>query len=509
LEVLGFPWEKNVDIMSVASQYGLKESFPMECIKEVSALPDSVSAKDLIGRKDFTGIKCFTIDGEDARDFDDAVSVRANNDGTFSLGVHIADVSHYVTENSATDKEAYERGTSVYFPELVIPMLPTKLSNGLCSLNEKQKRLTLSVTMKINKKGDVVDYEIDKGVISSCHRLTYTEVFAMMTGDKVVRDKYSDIISDIDTMDALAKVLENKRNKRGNIDFQKSEVKFVMDEKGDVVDILPYERNSAHKLIEEFMIIANETVAQYVYNLSLPFVYRVHEKPDSEKMDILMELLKGLGIAVKEKADKIHSSTLQSALREAENTPYFDLVNKVMLRTMQKAKYSPINIGHFGLSSECYCHFTSPIRRYPDLIVHRILSAVLFGKMEEQACKHFDIVCSEGSVQSSIRERVADEAERTVDDLKKCQYAVKYIGESFTGLVSGVAEFGIFVELSNTVEGLVRVENLVGDNYSFNEKKFTLSNGAKTYSLGDKIDVTISSVNVSARKIDFSLKNLD
>lgn len=507
VEVLGFPNDKNVDVMSVARSYGLSQNFPEDCQRRADGITQCVAEADMQGRRDLRAKRIFTIDGEDAKDLDDAVSIVDNSDGTYTLGVHIADVSHYVKPNDCIDKEAFRRGTSVYLPETVFPMLPRELSNGICSLYEKVDRLTLTCEMVINSAGKVIEQDIFPSVINSCHRMTYTDVQAILDGNEVLSAKYADIADDLFTMQKLAQILQNKRNKRGNIEFASKEVAFVHDEKGKVVDIVLREHNFAHQLIEEFMIVANETVAEYAANCSYPFVYRVHEKPDEAKLAVLLTLMRGLGINVK-RSQEIHNSVLQDALMQAEKTPYFNLVNDVMLRTMQKAKYSDVNSGHFGLASRCYCHFTSPIRRYPDLVVHRILKTAVAGKMTDKAIGAYEEMAHLSAHQSSICERQADEAERKADDVKKCAYAEGLIGQSFTALVSGVTERGIYAELPNTVEGFISVDKL-GQSLSYNPQQFCLYNDAARYALGDVVQITVASVNKQACKIDFDLATLD
>ncbi len=507
VQILGFPNQNNVDLMSVAVSYGVTQTFPEACQKRVQKIPQTVQEKDLEGRRDLRNQHIFTIDGDDAKDLDDAVSITKNTDGTFTLGVHIADVSHYVKVGDDIDKEAFQRGTSVYFPDMVFPMLPKELSNGICSLFEGVDRLTLTCQMVVNGKGNVIDYEIFPSVINSCHRLTYNDVQALFDGDKTVIERYQDIYQSLLNMQTLAQILQAKRLKRGNIQFATKEVVFLRDQKGNVLDILPHERKFAHQVIEEFMILANETVAEFAQNCEYPFVYRVHEKPDEQKLAVLMDLMSGVGIKVKH-SQEIHNSVLQDALIQAQQTPYFSLINDVMLRTMQKAKYQTLNIGHFGLASRCYCHFTSPIRRYPDLIVHRILKTAVAGKMTEKAIDAYQIMAEDGASQSCKKERNADEAERKADDVLKCKYASKHIGESFDAVISGVTERGLYAELPNTVEGFISLDKLDGY-FSYNAQKFTLTNGSIKYSLGDSIKVVIESVNNSAYKIDFDIDEVN
>lgn len=503
VQVLGYPNEKDVDTLSVAYAYGLIKDFPEACQKQAEKLPQSVSEKDIEGRVDLRNRVVFTIDGEDARDLDDAVSVQEHPDGTFTLGVHIADVSHYVRPSGDVDLEAFKRGTSVYFPQMVFSMLPTCISNGICSLFEGVDRLTLSCVMKIDAVGRIIDCDVFPSVIRSCHRLTYTAVQAIFDGDEQTAQRYADVLSQLNSMQKLAKILQNKRKARGNLDFQTREVSFVFDDNGDVMDVVPYKHTFAHQLIEEFMIAANESVAEYAQNCQYPFVYRVHQKPDAEKYQNLLSIMQGVGIRVK-RSKEIHNSILQDALRQAEQTPYFALVNDVALRSMQKAKYSTQNDGHFGLASDCYCHFTSPIRRYPDLVVLRILKTAIAGKMTEKALNAYEEMAENTARQCNLCEKTADEAERKVDDFKKCRYAQNLVGQTFPAIVSGVIERGIFCELENTVEGFVPADTL-GINTSFDAKNFCLTVDGKRYGLGDPVFVTVQSVNLQTAKINFAL----
>lgn len=503
IQILGFADDKNVDMLSVAAAYGLSQSFPDEVERRADKISQQLNDNDLSNRTDLRGERIFTIDGEDAKDLDDAVSISRRDDGTFNLKVHIADVSHYVKPGDDIDKEAFARGTSVYLPEMVFPMLPRQLSNGICSLYEHVDRLTITCDMIVDCNGKVVSSDVYQSVINSCHRMTYTDVQAIFDGDKQVAERYADITDDLFAMKSLAEILQNKRNKRGNIDFASKEVSFVHDEDGKVVDVVPVENSFSHQLIEEFMIAANETVAEYSEACCYPFIYRVHDKPDSEKLSVLLSLMKGLGINVK-RSQEIRNSILQDALIQAQNTPFFNLVNDVMLRTMQKAKYSDVNTGHFGLASKCYCHFTSPIRRYPDLIVHRILTTAIVGKMTEKAVNAYTDMAFEAARQSNIREKIADEAERKADDVKKCAYAETIIGQIFTARISGVTERGIYAELDNTVEGFIPVSSL-GEYFSYNPQLFCLFNDAKRYCLGDEIIISVVGVNKETSKIDFEL----
>lgn len=503
IQILGYPDEKDVDMLSVAASYGLSQQFNDDCARQAQRIPSVLQDGDYVGRRDLRKHVIFTIDGADAKDLDDAVSVTENADGTYTLGVHIADVSHYVKPDDAIDKEAFARGTSVYLPGTVYPMLPRELSNGICSLYQGVDRLTLTCEMTIDAKGKVIDSDIYQSVINSRHRLTYDEVQALLDGDEVTACMYADIKDDLFAMKRLAEILQNKRSRRGNIEFVTKEVAFVQDERGRVTDVVLQNNSFSHQIIEEFMIVANETVAEYAQTCGYPFVYRVHDKPDQDKLAVLLALMKGLGINVKHSAE-IRNSVLQDALKQAEQTPYFHLVNDVMLRTMQKAKYSDVNTGHFGLASSCYCHFTSPIRRYPDLVVHRILTTAILGKMTDKALRAYEDMAYESAKQSSVREKVADEAERKADDVKKCSYAQTVLGKTFPARISGVTERGIYAELPNTVEGFISVDKL-GGYFKYNAAQFCLFNDGARYALGDEITVTVASVNKQACKIDFDL----
>lgn len=417
------------------------------------------------------------------------------------MGVHIADVSHYVRPEDPVDKEAFQRGTSVYFPDRVFAMLPKTLSNGVCSLQEGEDRLTLSCVM-VFKEDEIVDFRLTPSVINSKHRMTYNKVQAILDGDEESYAGYSDIAEDIKIMARLAQKLIDRRNVAGNIDFDSNEVGFeIVDD--DVTAVVPKKRLFAHRIIEQFMISANETVAQFVFNCGYPMVYRIHEKPDGEKLAVLIQLLKALGINIQE-TQNIHASSLQKALEQARQTPYGNMISDVMLRTMQKARYSVVNAGHFGLSSRCYCHFTSPIRRYPDLVVHRVVKSILCNKMTDKAVSAYEEMTERCAVQSSIREKVAMEAERKADDMLKCRYCLRLVGQCFDGRISGVTENGLFVELPDTVEGFIERNDLVEDDLTFDGSSYSLYNDNVRYRLGDEIRIKVLSVNMSACKIYFA-----
>ena len=500
LEIIGKRFDLKTEELSIIKNAGLPLEFPSEVIKELEDIPSEVTKKDLKNRKDFRNDLIITIDGDDSRDFDDAISLSKNKNGTYTLGVHIADVSHYVKRNSKIDKEALSRSTSIYFPERVIPMLPEKLSNGICSLNEGVDRLTLSLIMNINSLGEVVSYDICEGVIRSKKRMTYNNVQKMLDGDKNALKEFSELKTLIKNANELKEILSNKRQNRGNIDLTVKESHITVE--NGKINVEPRSSIEAYKIIEEFMIVANETVAEYVYYMEYPFVYRVHEKPSAEKLEGFKNFLNALGISVKWNAETCHPKDFQAILNKLKESPVYSVVNKVMLRSMQKAKYSPENSGHFGLSSKCYCHFTSPIRRYPDLVVHSIVKAILKGKDVVNSYSEFVTVASNIS---SENERKADLIERDMDDYYKCRYMRSYIGREFNGVISGVTNFGVFVELENTVEGIVKLETLPKDKYELVEKTFTLKGRKFEFSLGDLVLVKVLGVDTVAKRVEFLL----
>ena len=499
-KILGRQFDKKTELKSIIYNYKLPERFNKAVIEEVENLDGTLNKKDLKGREDYRKITTFTIDGEDARDFDDAVSISKLRGGKYLLGVHIADVSHYVKRGGAIDIEAYERATSVYFPEQVIPMLPEKLCNDLCSLREGVDRLTLSCVMTIDKEGKVCDYKITPSVIKSKARLTYNQVQKIIDGDKTTIDKHKEVVPSIILMNELADILIERRDKEGSIDLDVKESAIYVDKKGNI-SVEPAPRDKAHRIIEEFMILANVTVAEYMFYLEQPFIYRIHESPSEEKLNTFYDFLKGLGVNAKHKRDGVFSKDFQTVLKNAENTPQYTLINRVMLRSMQKAKYSPIDVGHFGLSKEHYCHFTSPIRRYPDLVIHRIIKDFLSGKEELDSI--YGEFIYQASKQSSEKERNAQDAERTVDDYYKILFISDYVGEEFIGIVSGVTNFGVFVELDCGVEGLIKVETIKGKRFVFDAKTFTLSDGKKAYKLGQSVKIKVAGVNYGDRRAEF------
>ncbi len=503
-KVLGRQFNKETEIKSILYTYKLPEDFPKE-VKSASKELRAPTEKDFENRADFRNLLTMTIDGEDAKDFDDAISIEKLKNGSYLLGVHIADVSHYVTHNSIIDKEAFERATSVYFPEQVIPMLPEKLCNDLCSLREGVDRLTLSCMMKVSKSGKVTDYEITPAVIRSSARMTYTKVQKIIDGDEKLIKQYKPLIKSITLMNELADILIARRDEEGSIDLDVKESAIYVDNQGEIV-VKPAPRDKAHRIIEEFMILANVTVAEYMYYLEQPFIYRIHETPSEEKLENFYTFLNGLGVRYRRKKDEVFPKDFQTILKDAENTPQYTLINRVMLRSMQKAKYSPDDVGHFGLSKVHYCHFTSPIRRYPDLVIHRIIKEFLAGKTNVE--EKFGGFVYSASKQSSEKERNASEAERAIDDYYKILYISNFVGEEFDGIVSGVTGFGVFVELDCGVEGLVKMETLRGrKRFVHDEKNYTLSDGKRTFKLGQKVRIKVAGVNFGERKAEFVIEN--
>lgn len=504
-EILGFEDDVKALELSIIREHNLFEKFPEQVVEAEKKLPKSVSVQQKKGRLDLTQEEIFTIDGADAKDLDDAVNIKKFND-YYELGVHIADVGEYVKQGNVFDDEAYKRGTSVYFPTSVLPMLPKGLSNGICSLNEGVERLTLSCIMKVDFNGKVVDYKICESVIKSVARLTYDEVYSALQGEKI-NEKTKKLQKSFLLMRELCDILEENTIKRGALDLDIPEVQFVFDENGVAVDITRRERNSAHRLIEDFMVLANETVARHFNKLGIPFVYRVHETPTKEKIAGVCDFLKGIGVRYPQIPDDVKSSYFQEILDNVEELNTKDVVNKVVLRSMQKAKYSNKNLGHFGLALIDYCHFTSPIRRYPDLTIHRIIKEWLHKKGNISATRRdeLDEFAFESAEQSSACERNADYAERDVDDLWKAYLMKDKIGQEFDATISSVTNFGIFVALDNTVEGLIKIEELPDDAYLFLERQLKLKGVSHLYSIGDKVKVVLTNVNLQSRNIDFKI----
>lgn len=505
LEVLGQANTPKAEQLSIIRAHNIIEQFDEKTLNNAKSIKLTVDKKDFKDRADYTEHKVITIDGEDARDFDDALSIIKNQKGGYSLFVHIADVSNYVVENSALDKEAFRRGTSVYFPNQVIPMLPKELSNGICSLKEGENRLVLTVEMQLDEKFNLLSSSIQEGIIKSSHRMTYTEVMNLIEGDELLKEKYQDVYDDIMLYRAISNRQKELRLARGEIRMNLPEPFILENEAGEIVSIEKRMQDEAHEIIESLMIMANECVAKKFYDLNIPFVYRVHEKPDSEKVNRLSTLLLNMGITNKLSLEGDKPIAYQNIINKISGTPKETTLTKFILRSMMKAKYSPSCLGHFGLASEYYCHFTSPIRRYPDLQIHRIIKNYLHGvPIEDLKLKYADIV-EKASEQSSTTEKNAEETEREVNDYKKAVYMTKFIGQSFTGTISGVQEYGIFVELENGVEGLVRSEGLPMDEYIYDDLSLSLNGKQHHFTIGDEVKVIVANTNVQLRQIDFDL----
>jgi ribonuclease R len=506
-EILGKKGDKGLDILTIIKKFGLPEKFPQKVLDFAENIEEEIPESEIKRRKDLRDVRMVTIDGEDAKDLDDAVSIERLPDGKFKLGVHIADVTHYVRENNPLDKEALKRATSVYLIDRVIPMLPKKLSNGICSLNPKVDRLTLSCIMTIDDKGKVLDHEIAETVIRTNERMTYTEVTKILKDkDEELIKKYDYLVDDFKTMEELCEILNKKRLNRGAIDFDFEESKIILDEKGKPIEIKPYEREIANRIIEEFMLVANETVAEYMFWTNLPFVYRIHEEPDNEKLEKFKEFIYNLGYVVRW-GQEVQPRNLQKVLELVKGKKEETVVSTLLLRSMMQAKYSPECTGHFGLAARYYCHFTSPIRRYPDLQIHRIIKEHLSGVLDGERAKKLVPIVDNASKQSSEMERVAQEAEREVDDLKKAEYMKERIGEEYEGIISSVTSFGFFVELPNTIEGLVHISSLDDDYYVYDEAHLMLlgERTKKIYRLGDSVKVRCVKVDIANREIYFDI----
>jgi len=504
VEILGDINDIGVDTLSIVRSYGLYETFPEEVIHEAERVAVEPTEKDMEGRKDFRGELTFTIDGEDARDFDDAISLVKDKDD-YILKVHIADVSHYVKQNGVIDQEAFKRATSVYFPDMVLPMLPESLSNNVCSLNPNVDRLTLSVVTKFDKFGNIIDYEIVNGVIKSNYRMTYTKVAQIFEGDKKIMKEYKELVPMLQEMKTLAELLIKRRHDKGELDFDLPEVQIDMDENNKIKDIRRKPRSMADRLIEQFMVVTNEVVARHMKQLEMPFVYRVHEAPTPEKLHNFNDFVKGIGLNLTVAEQEPEPRDVQKILTAIKGKPMQVVISSLLLRSMQKAKYYERPLGHFGLALKDYCHFTSPIRRYPDLTIHRIIKLVIEGKMNNKNFEFYEAFVGDSAVQSSEREVLADEVERAVDDLKKCEYMSKKIGEQFEGFISGVTENGFFVQLENTVEGYVAIDTLPEDHYYSDETKMAIIGKNHKYRLGQTVKIQVYRTDLVTRKIDFVL----
>ena len=512
-EILGHVNDPGVDILSIVKGYDLPVEFEEKLLNQAERVGKPVSEADMAGRRDLRSLQMVTIDGEDAKDLDDAVSLTREGEN-YCLGVHIADVSNYVQENSALDREALNRGTSVYLVDRVIPMLPHTLSNGICSLNQGEDRLALSCLMKVNKKGEVISYEIAETVICVDRRMSYTAVRKILEeGDLELIQEYEELVPMFQDMQELAAILRKKRRQRGSIDFDFPESKIILDQKGNPVSIEPYERNVVTDLIEDFMLLANETVAQHFYWLEVPFLYRTHETPDAEKIEKLATFIHNFGYHIKIKTSdhEVHPKEIQKLLASIEGTEEEALIARLALRSMKQAKYSVECTGHFGLACACYCHFTSPIRRYPDLQIHRIIKEQLRGRLMEKRIDHYKEILPEVARQTSRLERRADEAERETDKLKKAQYMKHHIGETLEGIISGITAWGIYVELPNTVEGMIHVARLTGDYYYYKEETFEMvgRDTGRCFKLGQRLKVFVDSVDMVSKSVDFLLAEDD
>ncbi len=507
-EIIGHVNDPGTDIASIIKAYGLPEEFPQEVMREAGLMPGRVDERETEGRLDLRRLQTVTIDGEDAKDLDDAITISKEGDGRYTLGVHIADVTHYVREGKPLDEEALKRGTSVYLVDRVIPMLPHKLSNGICSLNAGEDRLALSCIMDIDDRGNVLGHRVAETVIRVDRRMTYTAVNAIVTDrDQAVMEEYQDFVAMFDTMKELADILRAKRRQRGSIDFDFPESKIVLDDKGRPVDIRPYERNAATRIIEDFMLMANETVAEDYFWQELPFVYRTHEYPDPEKMKRLGTFINNFGYAIRTQNGEVHPKEIQKLLDRIQGTDEEALISRLTLRSMRQARYGTVCTGHYGLAANYYTHFTSPIRRYPDLQIHRIIKENLRTGLSQKRISHYDRILPQVAKQCSAMERRADEAERETDKFKKCQYMAGHIGEAFEGAISGVTGWGLYVELPNTVEGLIHISELKGDYFIFDEERMELM-GERTnvrYKLGQKVRVLVKGCDKLTRTIDFTL----
>lgn len=507
IEILGKKGDRGIDILTIIKKNDLPLEFSNKVLDYAEGVESEISSDEYKNRRDLRNVRMVTIDGEDAKDLDDAVSIERLDNGNFKLGVHIADVSHYVRENNPLDKEALKRATSVYLIDRVIPMLPKRLSNGICSLNPQVDRLALSCIMEINKEGKVVDHDITESVIRTNERMTYTAVNKILKdNDKELIERYDYLYDDFKAMEELCKILRAKREKRGAIDFEIEESKITLDENGKPIDIRPYEREIGNRMIEEFMLVANETVAEHMFWTELPFVYRIHEDPDEEKLQKFKEFIYNLGYTIHWSED-IHPKTFQEVLSKVKGKSEETVVNTLLLRSMMQAKYSPTCSGHFGLAAKYYCHFTSPIRRYPDLQIHRIIKEYLHGQLEEKRINKLKNIVGFAAKQSSQMERVAQDAEREVDDLKKTEYMKDRIGQEFDGIISSITSFGIFVELPNTIEGLIHVTDLDDDYYVFDEAHLCLTGerSKKVYRLGQKLKIVCVNVDIANREIFFNI----
>ena len=510
MEILGNINQAGVDLLSVVKEFSLNNEFPKEVMQYVKNIPQKIDEKDIKNRRDFRNDNIFTIDGEDAKDLDDAIHVEKLENGNYKLDVHIADVSNYVKEDSVLDKEAILRGTSVYMFDRVIPMLPFELSNGICSLNAGENRFALSCLMEIDEKGRVVSSDVCKSVIKVTERMSYTDVNKIINNqDEKVLERYRPYISDFKLMEELAKILKNRRVTNGYLNLEIPESKLVLDENGKCIDVHKYETTFANEIIEQFMLTANETIAEKFYWLEAPFIYRVHEEPDFDKIQETNKFLFNIGYKIKANRDNIKPKAFSEVLEKIKGTEYEKVISTLILRTLKVARYESENKGHFGIASQYYCHFTSPIRRYPDLFIHRVISEYIKDgyNVPEEKLQDLTAKSNKYAESSSDCEKTATKAEREAEDIKKAEFMESKIGEEFEGIVSSVTSFGMFVELENTVEGLIRFENMGGEYFIYDEtqKKLVGENSKKVYRIGDKVHIRVIEANKELRKVAFEL----
>lgn len=506
LEILGHVNDPGVDILSIIRRFELAVEFPEEVYQEIVHLETEVLPEDKENRTDFRNLLTITIDGEDAKDLDDAVSLEPTGNGNYKLGVHIADVSHYVKEHTALDREGYARGTSVYLVDRVIPMLPHKLSNGLCSLNPHVDRLALSCVMEIDGQGDVVSHEIVESLIHSNYRMTYTDVAALLEEENPeLQGTYAEILPMLREMNTLRLILGEKRKRRGSVNFDLPESKIILDENGKPIEIRPYERSIATNMIEEFMLVCNETVAENAFWQQMPFLYRTHLEPDETKLERMEQFIRNFGYHLRKKDGEIHPREIQRVLQDAAGTEQERIITRMILRSMMQARYGAENLGHFGLAAKYYCHFTSPIRRYPDLEIHRLLKKTLQGKMAEKVATEYRNKMPDMGKHCSKRERIAEEAERDTDALKKVEFMADKVGQTFEGIISSVTGWGIYVELPNTIEGMVALAHMDDDYYEFDDKQMMVvgKRSGRAFRLGDRVLVTVAKVSKELGTIDF------
>ena len=509
VEIIGHVNDPGTDIMSIVKGYDLPVEFPEKVLNQAERVAKDVTSADMAGRMDIRSWRMVTIDGEDAKDLDDAISITKEGEN-YQLGVHIADVTNYVQERSALDREAYERGTSVYLVDRVIPMLPHALSNGICSLNAGEDRLALSCIMTVNPKGEVIDHKIAETVVHIDQRMSYTNVKKILEDrDPEEMEAYKEFVPMFELMAELAKILREKRHRRGSIDFDFPESKIMLNADGTPTEIKPYDRNTATKIIEDFMLLANETVAEDYFWQEIPFVYRTHDVPDEEKIQKLCTFINNFGHSMHVANKEVRPKEIQKLLAKVDGTPEGDFISRLALRSMKQAKYTPENTGHFGLAAQYYCHFTSPIRRYPDLQIHRIIKETLRGRMNENRMEHYESILPEVTKHASQMERRAEEAERETIRLKKAEYMEQHIGEVFAGVISSITKWGMYVELENTVEGLIHVTNMHDDHYDYYEDRFEMigEHTRRSYKLGQKVYVRVLDTDRLQRTIDFELVN--